>query len=678
MDVISGRNQVVSQVVVALLLLGGCLGYWLSQQPEAQAANTTYYVDCSATSNGSGTSQSSPWNNLATVNGRTFGAGDRILFKADSTCIGQLWAKGSGASGSPIIISSYGNGNRPIIAGSGIVSDTVLLSNQQYWEIRNLEVTNKATSAGIRRGIRVTASDAGTLNYIRIIDNLVHDITGDRASKATGGIVLEAAGSSTPTKWNDVKIENNTVYNASRVGIYSTSSWSGFTNGAVPNAWTNLVFRNNTLYNIEGDAMIIRAADAPLIEYNVAYNTSTNCSGYCVAIWGFNIEDAVYQYNEAYLTKTTNDGQAFDIDYNQTRITYQYNYSHDNDGGFILLASKGGTNGVIRYNISENDKRRIFQFTVGNTNGLEIYNNTVYIGSGLTTALWARAGATPSNITSTNNIFYNLGSGGWDLGSGTGIVFNYNIFYGNHPATEPSDANKITADPKFVNPNTGGNGRNTLNGYKLQTGSPALGSGLLIPNNGGKDYWGNSVSATAAPNRGAYNGVGLGTTNADVTNLYAVGDGYTRDGTYANDNYAFETGLTIKDGTIAGFRRKAYLRFNTAGLTGVTGAKLRLYLNNTQNGAAVTIKVYGGTSDSWTESSLTWNTAPGRETTAQSTVNVQTVDYYDFDVTSFVQSLAVGDNVLTLVVEGSAGQDLGANFASREDTAKQPVLIVTN
>lgn len=40
----------------------------------------------------------------------------------------------------------------------------------------------------------------------------------------------------------------------------------------------------------------------------------------------------------------------------------------------------------------------------------------------------------------------------------------------------------------------------------VSVGSPCLGSGKLITDNGGYDYWGNAVSQTAAPNIGAYNG----------------------------------------------------------------------------------------------------------------------------------------------------------------------------
>ena len=62
----------------------------------------------------------------------------------------------------------------------------------------------------------------------------------------------------------------------------------------------------------------------------------------------------------------------------------------------------------------------------------------------------------------------------------------------------------LTSNPGFASPGSGGNGRGSVNGYKLNSGSPDLASGVLISNNGGKDYFGNAVSATAKPNRGAY------------------------------------------------------------------------------------------------------------------------------------------------------------------------------
>ena len=40
----------------------------------------------------------------------------------------------------------YGGEAKPVINGHGEAEDAVLLKNQEYWEIRNLEVTNTGTS----------------------------------------------------------------------------------------------------------------------------------------------------------------------------------------------------------------------------------------------------------------------------------------------------------------------------------------------------------------------------------------------------------------------------------------------------------------------------------------------------------------------------------------------------
>jgi hypothetical protein len=49
-------------------------------------------------------------------------------------------------------------------------------------------------------------------------------------------------------------------------------------------------------------------------------------------------------------------------------------------------------------------------------------------------------------------------------------------------------------------------GLDTVDGYMLQTGSPALSSGVNVSGNGNADYWGNYVTDTGTPHRGAYNG----------------------------------------------------------------------------------------------------------------------------------------------------------------------------
>src|SRR5947209_7096517 len=117
--------------------------------PSAEASGgTTYYVSTSGSDSNSGTSTGSPWRSLAKVNGTTFAPGDRILFQAGGAWTGQLWPKGSGASGSPITIGDYGSGALPSFAGGGAVADTVKLWNQQYWTITDIDVSNNAPSTG--------------------------------------------------------------------------------------------------------------------------------------------------------------------------------------------------------------------------------------------------------------------------------------------------------------------------------------------------------------------------------------------------------------------------------------------------------------------------------------------------------------------------------------------------
>jgi hypothetical protein len=73
------------------------------------ADNTTYYIDSiNGNDSGNGTSQGTPWKTLAKVNSVTYGPGDRIIFKAGASWTGQLLPGGSGNSGRPIVIDTYG------------------------------------------------------------------------------------------------------------------------------------------------------------------------------------------------------------------------------------------------------------------------------------------------------------------------------------------------------------------------------------------------------------------------------------------------------------------------------------------------------------------------------------------------------------------------------------------
>ncbi|GFZ79011.1 hypothetical protein GCM10008018_25720 [Paenibacillus marchantiophytorum] len=489
----------------------------------AHAAGTgnAYYVDAvNGSDSNDGLSHATAWQSLSKVNNMVFMPGDRILLKAGGVWTGQLYPKGSGTEGNPITIDQYGTGSKPLIQGDGFVGGAVYLHNQQYMVIQNLEVTNKSdTMVNGIAGILVEATDFGTLNSIKILNNYVHEVRGgyDGLNKYLGGIAVRALGSSVSTIFNDVLIEGNRVEDVSRTGIVTYSTWrkrAGVTNGnGVFAAWTNVIVRNNAVHLTFGDGILVTNTVNALIEYNVNSHANTNDLGlFNAGIWAWNADNTIIQYNEAYATQNTNDGQGFDIDFAQDGTIIQYNYSHDNKGGFVLICtdgSKTNTNGIVRYNISQNDLERVIS-VLGPVQNAKVYNNTIYARPGLSTKMilhgdWS---GFPDNTAYSNNIIVNHGSGGYKFSGGTNTKFDYNLFYGNHPATEPSDPHKLTSDPLLANPGKALD-RYTVDGYLLKGGSPALNSGVLMANNGGKDYWGNPVSASAAPNRGAYNGAGI-------------------------------------------------------------------------------------------------------------------------------------------------------------------------
>jgi len=187
---------------------------------------------------------------------------------------------------------------------------------------------------------------------------------------------------------------------------------------------------------------------------------------------------------------------------------------------------------VVRYNISENDGSNsgcptsgtqthgggVLHFVGGvpNQSGSSsavplFYNNTFSVRDGLSTPiLYSRSGTSISGALSfRNNAVFNYGSGNYFTTTGTSTYSN-NLFYGNHPSREPADTAKVTSDPEFRNAgNTNTSSSYTgKNAYQVHPSSPVIRAGAVIASNGGYDAYGNAVSATAAPNIGAYNGTG--------------------------------------------------------------------------------------------------------------------------------------------------------------------------
>jgi len=510
----------------------------------AQLHAADYHVDSTAGDDtADGLSAAKAWKTLEKVNTVNCRPGDRILLKAGGVFMGQLYPKGSGVDGKPIVIDMYGEGSRPVIDGGGSSDDggfygaagkagnVVYLLNQEYWEISNLEIRNHGKTADYRRGIRVEITDMGECHHIHIKNVFVHDINGlnkskgtshHELSKQTGGIFLCVTGEDEKSRFVDVLIDGCVVKNCDRSGIsvgarkHWHKQWNKLIDPALVGSKLHLgvVIRNNFIDDMGGDGIVVQYAKSPLIEYNVckdAAKRSYKKGQYSAGIWPWMCEGALFQFNEVYKTHSRLDGQGFDCDSGRGTI-YQYNYSHDNEGGFMLFCKGGSRNSIVRYNISQNDLYAIFTNSGGTA---EVYNNVFYIGKGLKTSV--NTGHLGGKMKIYNNIFYNEGekrSPKWGK-----YEYRNNVYFGFD--TTPEDPGKITENPQLIGAGTGGAGIITtfkskrdqlqkLDGYKLKPGSPCIGKGISVGTGGRgvRDFWGNKDSHKN-PSIGAWSNQGL-------------------------------------------------------------------------------------------------------------------------------------------------------------------------
>ena len=491
----------------------------------AMQSGRVFYVDSVAGDDTrSGISPDSAWKSLSKVNGTVFSPGDKILFKAGSTWEGQLWPKGSGRDGFPITIDKYGDGPKPIIHCEGEAEDAVLLKNQEYWEIQNLEITNTGAGEAKRRGVHVASIDYGDMRHIYLRSLTIHDVNGIDSDKVNGGIHYTSHGDARPSRFVDLRIENNHIYRVDRNGIFG---WSSHWVRAKWHPSLGVVIRNNRLDDIGGDGIVAVATNGALVEHNVVSRANQRSEGYNVAIWAWSADNTVIQYNEAYLTKGERDGEGFDSDWNSQNTIIQYNYSHDNEGGFLLICNEGGhtpassignIGTIVRYNISQNDHNRGINIA-GPVKNTIIYNNTIYVGKGEKVDLvlhsdwhgWA------DNTAFYNNIFYVDGAGkfGYGLsrkdnghydtapgfGRSTNNLFDSNVYFGI--GQRPEDRNGLIADPLLLGAGTAGIGRKTASVYGLRSGSPAIDSGRIVSEDQAKDFFGSPVPFCSGRDRGA-------------------------------------------------------------------------------------------------------------------------------------------------------------------------------
>ena len=565
--------------------------------------DVTYYVDAeNGNDENDGTSPETAWKTLAKASSiRQLKEGGSILLKAGSVWNGeQLSVKNAkGSEANPIVIGSYGEGAKPVINGQGAnwASSTstkeelaaVHIKNCENIVVENLEITNwdeTATpgsgwtygqSSKLLSGLVVENRDAGELSNVVIRNNEIHDVNGKMAGgadKGAGGLIVLVTGdganhSGKVESWyNGLTIEGNEVYKVCHEAIYMESVWASRTlvggtssdtgyQNAGNGKWigsSDVVIENNYVHDVAGDGIVpINTTDA-LVQYNLIDNAADTNWDYSAnvnhaALWTWDSDNVTFRYNEAFnsskdsageaMLPGTNDSMAFDFDYGVQNCLYEYNYSHDNYGGFLMLCPGPGAtvNNIARYNLSINDGRydgapmiRVGGGKYG-SNGVQVYNNTMYWeGNGGYAAALAPAsdweGSVVTDVSIFNNIFYGPATNG-SVKQSEGVSYYNNLVYSSDGSAQEvyrnaaDDANAVYENPMLadVTDITAGSwtdGETTLgtaDGFQLQEGSPAIDAGAehpeapasapsavadeLVPNETEKpayDYYGNVLA----------------------------------------------------------------------------------------------------------------------------------------------------------------------------------------
>ena len=517
--------------------------FLLAAALSAAAQQKTYFVSPSGNDAASGLSIAQAWKSLDKVNATVFQPGDKILFEGGKTWYGQLDLKGSGTAEAPILLASYGEG-RPVINLGRAEGAGILLHNHGGWTICGFEVTSGAPAElGVtRQGINVRVDGNGlVLSDVTVRDCFIHDIWGQIGGvrERSSAILVSCNGpraargesvSFAQPSLSNVLVEGNRIERVDKTGIVTNSIREG------------LRVRRNYMDNLGGDGIIVSGSYRALIEYNEIHRSclrtgyldlpgDQNWWPHVAACWIIRCEETIMQFNEVYDTgrePKNGDGFAYDFDFYCKRCIAQYNF------GFLLLMYDIFQN-VARYNISENDKTHLVQMQGSlKDDGNVLYNNVFYVDHGTLDLDFFR-GDYPESAKDIdklgahfyNNIFYATGQGRFRTAYSTGetmvrqfdevskpnlpagSIFLHNCYFGPWKNGLPDDPEALVADPQFVAPGTGGFGLGTLGGYKLRPGSPAINTGMYVPNAGGRDFFGNALE-DGHPDFGAFEAVGTG------------------------------------------------------------------------------------------------------------------------------------------------------------------------
>ncbi len=468
-----------------------------------------YYVSPAGNDSDAGT-QAKPWQSIAKVNETDLEPADTVLFEGGKKFAGTITLdeKDAGTSDKKVTITSFGTGRAIIDGGNG---RALSAKGTDYLVVKNINFVGSGRKTGnTENGVAVADANGAEIDQV--------EVSGfQKDGVSVNGVY-------------DVRITKVYAHNNGATGIGvggSETRWS-------QNAYVGYCVAENNpgdptnITNHSGSGIIVGQVNGCLVEYCEAMNNGWDMprrGNGPVGIWTWSADKVIIQFCIAHDNKSPGyDGGGFDIDGGVTNSILQYNLSYNNEGpGYFLCQYPTATafkNNIIRYNISQNDGSKNNRHSAidiyGGDYGMSdcyIYNNTVYVKDGAPVGF---GGLEAPGFVISNNIFIfggELFGGDYKTGRFENNVYwrvddkRDLLFYGHKTIEEWATATgqeKIGdtvvgkyVDPKVINPGTANltdpTKLATLDAYKLMPDSPCVGAGLVIKDNGGRDFWGTKL-----------------------------------------------------------------------------------------------------------------------------------------------------------------------------------------
>jgi hypothetical protein len=330
----------------------------------------TYYVSQSTGNDtAAGTAATTAWKTLTKASSIEYKPGDSILLKKGDTWNEELTPKGSGTPEKPILISSYGQGNKPIIDREDFKQDRtgIRLDNKGGYKIVGIEFARCMT------GIYAEyAKGAPTQKYLWIEDcyfrdSLLYGHYEDYPKRKIGlGVCLFSWETDKKIVMQDIMVKN-CVFRRLASGFWTNSPDNFNKNASFVYNFANLNFENCLFeegYQWQlGIRGVIKGSVKNCVTHDVgrgfrSFNGVAGAMFFRCKDWIF--EDSEWGYVDIGLG--SGDGEAFDFEGNCNDMIMRNCNFHDTDGpGFLLCcyASDGHPNmGIIMENCVINAKSK--------------------------------------------------------------------------------------------------------------------------------------------------------------------------------------------------------------------------------------------------------------------------------------------------------------------------------